>query len=63
LRFDSEDDSLESRIIDAPVLGDLNWMEDFPGAFAFRSVTSFPWLDERKGGTEMGVGVKGVLGG
>ncbi|KAE9381128.1 hypothetical protein N431DRAFT_476029 [Stipitochalara longipes BDJ] len=54
-----QDELLETRINYAPVLGDLLWMEDFPKGFALRGCTLFPWLDEKKGWTEMGVWCRG----
>lgn len=43
------------------VLGDLQWIEDFPRDIAFRGVTPFPWLDEKKGWTEDGVWCRGCV--
>ena len=54
-----EDDNLQGRISLAPVMGDLQWMEDFPFFYAMRTVTSFPWFDAKKERTERGVWCRG----
>jgi hypothetical protein len=53
--FGAQDDDLHGRIVDQPVLGDLQWMDDFPRAFAFRGVMVFPWFDEGRSETQGGL--------
>ena len=58
-RPSDQDDELHGRILDQPVLGDLQWMDDFPRAFAFRGVIGFPWFDEGRDETQGGLLCKG----
>jgi hypothetical protein len=58
-RFWYQDDDLHDRIVDLPVLGNLQWMDDFPRAFAFRGVMGFPWFDEGRSETQGGLLCKG----
>ena len=58
-RFWYQDDDLHDRIVDLPVLGNLQWMDDFPRAFAFRGVMGFPWFVEGRSETQGGLLCKG----